>query len=126
MEKENEGTELRFTATCTQWFWNTYPTHRGRLRRIKNELDNHPYKTKKEIAIQLSENKATGIIAGDSDLYWIDFKMAYIELKLPGRTQSKEQIVYMHLLQSYGQDYYVIDNLNDFKKLIVNLLNGKR
>lgn len=121
-----DGTELKFTATCTQWFWNTYPTHRGRLRRIKNELDNHPYKTQKEKIIQLSENKATGIVPGDSDLYWIDFKMAYIELKLPGKTQSPEQIAYMHLVRSYGHDYYVIDTFADFKNLIVNLLKEKR
>lgn len=122
---KDEGTELNLTAKCTQWFWNTYPHQRGRLRRIKNELDNHPRKTKLDIMKQLNENKATGIISGDSDLYFIDHKNHYIELKLLHGVQSKEQRVFQLLVESYGHYYWVVRSFDDFKKLIVNLLNGK-
>lgn len=117
-------TELQLQAQCTQWFWNTYAKHRGRLRRVKNELDNHPYKTKQDIFKQLSENKATGVIPGDSDLYFIAEKNTYIELKIPGGRQGEEQKKFEALVTQYGHHYVLVWSLQEFKNLIIDLLNG--
>lgn len=112
------STELRLQAACSQWFWNTHIKHRKRLRRIKNELDNHPYKTKQERMIQLNENKSTGIIPGDSDFYFVDMPILYIELKTETGTQSDEQKEFEQLVKSFGHDYALVRNLQDFKTLI--------
>jgi hypothetical protein len=118
------GKELIMQSKCTQWAWNTYPEHRGRLRRIKNELDNHPRKSKMDIIKQLSENKATGVVPGDSDLYFIDRIITYIELKIPidGR-QSLEQKKFQQLVESCGHRYRIIRTLQEFQDLYKSLIH---
>lgn len=118
-------TELQFQAKCYQHFHNTYHVHRGRLRRIKNELDNHPYKTKRERMIQLSENKATGVIPGDSDFYFIaKNKIVYIELKIEA-AQSIDQKVFERLVKSYGHEYFIVRTLEEFDELIKKIIYDK-
>jgi len=51
--------ELQMQAFLFQRMHNNYPEERGYFFRIKTEMDNHPYKTKKDIILQLGENKAT-------------------------------------------------------------------
>lgn len=109
--------ELQLQAKCYQWFHNTYPKLRGRLRRIKNELDNHPRKTQRDKMVQLSENKATGVVEGDSDLYFIDTKNTYIELKVEKGVQSDAQKEFEALVKSFGHDYIIVRTFEEFKTL---------
>lgn len=112
--------ELKLTAVCAQWFWNSFPESRGMLVRVKNELDNHPYKKPEEKMKQLAENKATGIFAGPSDFYLIlpQSIVIFIELKIEGGTQSKEQRAWEGKLLVRGHDYFIVYNFEEFKKLI--------
>lgn len=117
-------TELQFQSKCYLHFHNTYPKHRGRLRRIKNELDNHPYKTKSDRIKQLGENKATGVIPGDSDFYFIAEKNHYIELKIDA-AQSEAQKAFQELVESFGHKYYICKTVEQFDNIIKTILNGE-
>lgn len=114
-------TELQFQAKCYQHFHNKYPKHRGRLRRIKNELDNHPYKTKLDRFKQLGENKATGVIPGDSDFYFVGNKNTYIELKVEA-AQSEAQKEFQKLVESFGHTYFIVRTLEEFDNLIKSII----
>lgn len=115
------GSELKFQADCFKHFHNNYPAHRGRLRRIKNELDNHPYKTAQQRMKQLAENKATGVIPGDSDFYWVAERNTYIELKVDAQ-QSPAQKQFQELVESYGHRYIIVRTLQQFDELIKALI----
>lgn len=117
-------TELQFQSACYLWFNNTYRTTNllGRLRRIKNELDNHPRKTQTQRMTQLNENKCTGVIPGDSDFYWIDRRITFIELKLPSNTQSDDQHTFEDMVTACGHGYIVIKTMEAFQKLIIHLI----
>lgn len=120
--------EIQLQAFLFQWFFNEYPQYRGRLRRIKNELDNHPRKSKLDKYKQLNENKATGCIPGDSDLYWIAQRITYIELKIPTGTQSDEQKAFSNTVSAFGHKYVLIKEktieatVQAFKELMLNLI----
>jgi hypothetical protein len=115
-------TELQFQAKCYQHFHNNFVKHRGRLRRVKNELDNHPYKSKSDRIKQLGENKATGVIPGDSDFYFIAEKNHYIELKIDA-AQSEDQKKFELLVTSFGHKYYICKTIEQFDNIIKNILN---
>lgn len=125
METQLTVTEIKMQSDCFLWFHNSFPAHRGRLRRIKNEFDNYPRKTDLDYKKQGNENKATGVVRGDSDFYFINNPLVFIELKLPGRTQSDPQKDFQKLVESYGYRYELIKSREAFKELILNLLNGK-
>jgi site-specific DNA-adenine methylase len=93
------------------------------LFRIKNELDNHPYKSKQDIFKQLSENKATGVISGPADfIYQLPNIVAYIELKVNGNGQSKEQKEFETKVRKRKMIYVVCeDSLEAFQKVILDL-----
>jgi len=110
-------TELQFQAKCFQHFHNKYRQHRGRLRRVKNELDNHPYKTTDQRIKQLGENKATGVIPGDSDFYLIGNPMVFIELKI-GAAQSPAQKEFQKLVEASGHLYYIVRTLDQFDSVL--------
>lgn len=90
---------------------------------MKNELDNHPYKSKTDIFKQLSENKATGVIPGDSDLYWVDFHNTYIELKTDTGVQSPEQKKFEQMVTSFGHHYVIVKSVEDFQSLMLRLIS---
>lgn len=115
--------ELKLQSQCYQWFHNTYPSERKMLFRIKNELDNHPYKTKADIFKQLSENKATGVVDGVADFCFLLFgKTAFIELKVKGNKQSEAQKSFEVMVLMRQHEYYVIeDTLEAFQLLIKTL-----
>lgn len=116
------STELKFQAQCYQHFHNNYRKYRGHLRRIKNELDNHPYKTAQQRMKQLAENKATGVIPGDSDFYFIGERNTYIELKVDAQ-QSPAQKEFQQLVERCGHSYYIVRTLEQFDKLIKQIIH---
>lgn len=117
-------TELRFQHDCYRHFWNNFPKYRKRLRRIKNELDNHPYKKPDDRMKQLAENKATGVVPGDSDFYFVAEKNHYIELKVDA-AQSDAQKEFQQLVTSYGHFYYIVKTLEQFDSLIKMIIHGE-
>lgn len=114
-------TELQFQSKCYLWFHNTFPKERQMLFRVKNELDNHPYKKQLDIKKQLSENKATGVISGPSDfVYVLPGIVVFIELKLEAR-QSDDQKEFDKKVVAREMLYYLIYSFEEFQNLIVDL-----
>lgn len=114
--------ELKLQAACFQSFHNKYPQHRGKLFRVKNELDNHPYKKKEDIYKQLNENKATGVISGPSDFILVLRAVCFIELKVDNGRQSKPQEDFQAMATGYGHLYFLVWTLEEFDNLIISLL----
>lgn len=109
------ATEHQFQADCVMWFHNEYPKHRKML----HCNDNNSYNK-----IEGNKKKALGVVAGVSDLELILYAgvVMFIELKLPGKLQSIEQIDFMNMVTDRGHMYCVIDNIEAFKSLIKSML----
>lgn len=124
MQQPKTYTELRMQYECYTWFHNSYPYERGYLYRIKNELDNYPAKKSESDRVrQLSENKSTGVIKGVSDLCYLSaYGPVFIELKIPGGVQSKEQKEWAEKVTRRGFRYFVVWSLQEFKDLMDTLV----
>lgn len=112
-------TELQLQADCWRWYRNTF--HNKKLRRIKNELDNHPRKNSSDIKKQLSENKATGIEPGTPDFMYLSTPMVWIEMKIEGGIQSPEQKEFQLLAESLKHHYFIIFSFVEFQQLMYGL-----
>lgn len=112
-------TELQLQAKCWQWYWNKYKDKR--LRRIKNELDNHPRKTQKDFWAQIAENKASGIIAGTPDFMFLSSPMIWIEMKIDKGVLSDDQKEFRDFVMSIGHMFFVCWTMEEFQKLIYEL-----
>lgn len=110
--------EIIMQADCWRWHWNEFPRERGWLRRVKNELDNHPRKTQRDITIQLSENKATGIVRGTWDMFYMVQPFVWIEFKIGNNTLSEDQKLFQKRGESIGQFFFVVYSREQFKKTI--------
>ena len=102
--------EIQIQANCYLWFHNTYPELRGllcyNLNNSKNRIDGN-------------KNRSLGLQAGRSDLvFYYQSKAYHIEMKKPGEKQSKDQIKWQARIESQGFNYHIIDNLDDFMRLI--------
>lgn len=116
------ASELKMQAICFQWFHNTYPQYRKLLFRVKNEMDNHPYKQKSDIFKQLAENKATGVVDGAPDFMLLLRRTCCIELKVAGGRQSDAQKEFEAKATSMGHLYFVVWTFEEFKELVISLL----
>lgn len=115
---EGYSTEAQLQADCTQWFWNEYHDERRMLHHNDNNSEN-----RNKGAIK----KALGVVRGVSDLELV-LPMGvtfFIELKLPGETQTDEQIDFMNKLKERGHPYFIVEYFQQFKELIWNTI-GKR
>ena len=63
--------------------------------------------------------KATGLLAGASDLILItpEGKLIFIELKAEKGTQSEVQKIFEERVKNLNFDYFIIRSLEEFKKL---------
>lgn len=106
-------TEKRLQQECFTWFHNNFPALRGSLWMNHNQAVN-----RKQGAIL----KAMGMVAGVSDLLWINKGHLHgIELKTPEGRQSDVQKRWSEALTTAGGSYHIIRTLEEFKQLI----NGK-
>lgn len=104
-------TEEQFQAAATQWYWNTFPLRRRLLFAVNNNSAN---------ALAGNRKKAVGVVKGVADLCLICpmGRVIFIELKLPGKTQKPEQIDFMRKVQDNQHMYVIVNNLEEFKKII--------
>lgn len=104
-------TEHQFQAACVLWHSQTFPEDRGMLHCNMNNSYN---------AVEGNKAKALGVVPGVSDLEYIaEFGVVwFIELKIPGKTQSEEQIKFMNKVRSRGHHYIIIETLEEYKALI--------
>lgn len=103
-------TETQLQSTIFQWHWNNFPEQRGQLFHVNQKSRN---------AIEGNHMKAMGVIAGVSDLILIQQgKVLFIELKTEDGTQKPAQKKFQQVVETLGHQYYIIRNLQDFKKLL--------
>jgi hypothetical protein len=109
-----QQSEARLQQECFMWFHNTYPHLRGLFFRIKNE-DHNP--------ITGARNKATGVIPGVSDSCFLAKTGAkFIEFKIPGGRQSKDQKEWSSKIIEACFDYFIVYSLDEFKDLCQKLV----
>lgn len=116
MTKKTEG---RVQSECVVWLWNNYPETRGllcyNLNNSKNEIDG-------------ARNKSLGLIKGRSDLvfYWLG-KATMIEMKdEDDGEQSEDQRKWQRRIEAHGFEYCICRSLEDFKKILLNLMGDAR
>jgi len=107
--------ESKFQSRCFVAHWNHYPQLRGRLCCVNNNSQN---------AIKGSFNKAIGIVAGVSDMFYLleNGKIIWLEFKLIGGRQSDKQKQWQNVCESLGHTYKIIYSDEDFWNTI-NLPN---
>ena len=106
-------TEEQLQAHIFQYHWNNYPNERQRLFHVNNKARNK---------IEGNQMKARGVVAGISDLVYLDEnRTIYIELKIEGGTQSNEQKTFEKQCIATGHKYIIVRSLDEFLTAI-----GKR
>ena len=111
--KRKFATEQQLQAACIQWFWNTYPSERRMLHCNNNNSADR---------ISGNKAKAVGVVAGVSDLELVvKNAVMFIELKLPGKKQSEEQIDFELKVTERGHNYFIVEYLEDFIELITKI-----
>ena len=97
-----------------RWYHNTYCTKLNSPRHLIFSVPNGAY-TSKAQAMKL---KATGLIAGVSDLIIIrPNKITFCELKIGTGKQSDKQIDFQNTVTALGFDYVICRSLEEFKKI---------
>ncbi len=111
------ATEERMQADCFKWFDNEFPEERRMLHCNNNNSSNK---------LEGNKAKAVGVIRGVADLELVCWggRTIYIELKLPNKTQSEEQIDFMDKVRARGHMYIIIYSFEDFK-LFIKSVYGK-
>lgn len=69
--------------------------------------------------------KATGLLAGVSDIIVIIDKVYFIEIKTETGSQSKEQKEFQEIVTNLNQEYLIIKSLNEFKIWLNNTLPSR-
>ena len=118
MTEKKYATEQQFQADCVLWFNQEFPNERKSLHCNNNNSHDR---------IRGNIAKAMGVIAGVSDLELLcnNGVVAFIELKLPGKKQSDDQIKFEELCLRKRHLYFLIETLSDFKRIVCELLSGK-
>jgi hypothetical protein len=113
MKKESEITELRLQQTFFLWSWNTYPEKRGLLFMLHNTPQND---------IKGSQLIGAGMVRGVADLLLLkdNGRYLFIEVKLPGETQSMFQKWFEKLINFIRGNYIVCDSIEYFKEIYIN------
>lgn len=113
-----DKTESRIQGECVTWFRNTFPPLRGLLWYTKNE----GFKSIREADL----DKAMGLQEGVSDLIlFLDGQFYGLECKTPTGRQSKPQKKWQALIERNGGLYYIFRSLDEFKAIIIPILDGK-
>lgn len=113
MNDETFKTEEQLQAACFQWFDKTYPQYRKTLFAVPNGGLRD--------ARTANVLKATGVVAGVSDLIWVlPVNVEFIELKLITGKQSDDQIKFEMKVKTLGHNYTIIYSLWKFQEFITS------
>jgi len=113
-------TELQLQAACTIWFQNNMRSYRGRFRRIKNETG-----LKGDYGRRIgAENRATGIVAGTWDSFFMCEPIVWIEFKFGHGSLSPVQREFADVGKELGWKFHVIRTLEDFITIAKIYFNG--
>lgn len=112
-----EITEARLVQNCVEWFRGGQRLCLGKIYLWHNNPRN---------AIAGSRLKSQGMKRGPSDLVLFTTYLQasnmpsiiyFLEAKLQGQTQKKEQIEFMTLVQSSGHKYMLFHSLEEFQRI---------
>jgi hypothetical protein len=104
--------EERLQAKCFQWFWNSYPLFRRTMFAVPNGGARN--------LMEASRMKATGTVAGVSDLVWVHKGVVYfIEMKTKTGTQSSVQMQFEKAVTEAGAEYVVIRSFEEFQRYVI-------
>ena len=110
-------TEDRLQYECTTWFWNAYPKLRKTLFAVPNGGWRNPREAQKL--------KSTGVVPGVADLLFIHKAKVYcIEMKTATGRQQPVQKEWQRIIEEQGVDYFICRSLDEFKKLLNNILHN--
>lgn len=102
-------------AEIFRFYHNTYCTKFNELPHVIFSVPNGGWRTKSE-SMKL---KATGVIAGVSDLIIIQpNRIIFIELKTDKGVQSNEQKAFEQKVKLLGFEYFLIRSFEEFKKRV--------
>ena len=109
-------TEDILQAEIFQYYHNTFCTKFNDVQHLIFSVPNGAHVSKQQ-AMKL---KATGLIAGVSDLIVIQpNRCVFVELKIDKGKQSDKQIDFEKKVKSLGFEYYVVRSLEEFKACII-------
>jgi len=120
-------TEDQLQAKCFKWFDNEFPAERRMLFAVPNGGE-RPMKRVmtatgwKMVPLEANKLKATGTMPGVSDMIFVTDKVYFIEMKIPGGTQSDPQIDFMNKVRPRGHEYVLIYTFEEFTKFIISRL----
>ncbi|SDT46798.1 VRR-NUC domain-containing protein [Maribacter dokdonensis] len=104
-------TESRLQQNIFSKHWNQYPEERRLLFAVNNNSFN---------AIKGAQMKSLGVVKGVSDLIYINprkRRTQFLELKIKGGRQQKEQKDFEEKVKKLGFEYHLIFSLKEFNKV---------
>lgn len=109
------ATEDQFQAYCMMWYDKNYPQFRRCLFAVPNGGE------RPGMAARLMQ--ATGTKRGVCDLILVNFTgVDFIELKIPGGSQSDDQREFEIMVTDRGHEYFLLWNFEQFRALIIEKL----
>ena len=109
--------ELKLQAECVFWFKNNMKKHDKKFRRVKNETD---LKGRQGMIMGM-QNKATGIVAGTWDSFFIYDPIVWVEFKVGKGQLSKDQIDFQEMGYLVGWRFFEVRTLLIFQNLCYEL-----
>ena len=110
----NQQSEAKLQSKCYQWAYNTYPQLRGLLFSVPNGGTRN--------LREAQYLKATGLTPGIPDMILLIKGVIGIEFKSETGKLSPQQIKIHAIWRDAGLRVEVINNENDFKKLVISVL----
>ncbi len=111
-------TEDKIQQEIVTWFTNNYCLKHHNPRSIIFSIPNGGFRNK----IEAMKLKATGILAGASDLIIVHKnKIYFIELKDDKGSQQQNQKEFEKRVNDQGFDYFIFRSLAEFQKFILSL-----
>jgi hypothetical protein len=116
--------ELQLQAQCALWLHNNFPQHRGKFRRVKNETDHFGLSGNQRIA-QGVENRATGVVKGTWDAFFMTNPMFWIEFKFGKGVLTLEQKEFREEGIKLGWNFCIVKSLVEFQTICEIILKIK-
>lgn len=110
--------EDKIQQEIVTWYTNNFCLKHHNPRSIIFSIPNGGFRNK----IEAMKLKATGLLAGASDLVIIHYgKIYFIELKDEKGTQQPNQKEFQSRVSDHGFNYFIFRNLSEFQKFVLNL-----
>jgi len=104
------ASEKQLQAHCFQWTWNMYPE----LRRLFFKVNNDGEKN----IVAAVQDRGLGIVRGIPDLVFMVPAMG-IELKMPGKKQTEDQIKVEVKWKSRQIPYYLVFTVEQYQEIVI-------